>query len=103
MSEQPQESNVPHFLVTTEGELHGEDTPENREIVRRIHACVNACANLTTDELESGVVDRMREVIADVVPLLKERRNRGGSNIASPHMLSINADAATGRNMTSDC
>ncbi len=102
MSEQPHESTVPHFLVTTEGELHGEDTPENREIVRRIHACVNACANLTTDELESGVVDRMREVIADVVPLLKERRKSGGSSIAAPHVLSINADAATGQNLVSD-
>ena len=41
----------PHFVLTYDGSLHGEDTPENQEIVRRIHACVNACDEITTEEL----------------------------------------------------
>lgn len=74
MSNTPEKSaGVPEFVVTPEGELHGEDTPENREIARRIRACVNACEGLTTDELEAGIVKDMRRVLAQVVPLLQER------------------------------
>jgi hypothetical protein len=61
----------PHFLLSHEGELHGEDTPQNREIVRRIHACVSACEGISTEELESGVVQDMRRVIAQVIPVLQ--------------------------------
>lgn len=64
---------VPRFLLTMEGELHGEDTPENREIVRRIHACVNACEGISTEELETGIVQDMRRVIAGIIPILKAR------------------------------
>lgn len=66
---------TPHFLLTMEGELHGEDTEENREIVRRIHACVNACEGISTEELEKGIITDMRRVLAEVVPVL-ERQNR---------------------------
>jgi hypothetical protein len=66
---------TPHFLLTTEGELHGQDTEENREIVRRIHACVNACDGISTEELEKGIITDMRRVLAQVVPVL-ERQNR---------------------------
>lgn len=66
---------TPHFLLTTEGELHGEDTAENREIVRRIHACVNACDGISTEELEQGIITDIRRVLAQVVPIL-ERQNR---------------------------
>lgn len=65
----------PHFLLSHEGDLHGEDTPANREIVRRIHACVNACEGISTEELESGIVGDMRRVIAQVIPML-EGQNR---------------------------
>jgi hypothetical protein len=64
-----------HFLLTTEGELHGEDTLENREIVRRIHACVNACEGISTEELEKDIIADMRRVLAQVVPVL-ELHNR---------------------------
>lgn len=74
MSETDPQS-TPHFLVTSEGELHGEDTEENREIVRRIHACVNACEGISTEELENGIVADMRRVLAQVVPVL-EHHNR---------------------------
>jgi hypothetical protein len=70
MSETGQCSSAPQFVLTAEGEIYGEDTPENREIVRRIHACVNACEGISTDELEKGIVGDMRRVIAGVVPLL---------------------------------
>jgi len=74
MSE-PDPKVTPHFLLTTEGELHGEDTEENREIVRRIHACVNACDGISTEELEKGIVADMRRVLEQVVPVL-EQHNR---------------------------
>lgn len=66
-------SRTPHFLLSMDGALHGEDTPENREIVRRIHACVAACEGISTEELEEGIILQMRQVIAGVVPLLKQR------------------------------
>lgn len=61
----------PAFVVTVDGDIHGQDTPENREIVRRIRACVNACEGISTAELESGVVADMRRVLNEVIPLLK--------------------------------
>ncbi len=62
----------PHFVLTSAGELHGEDTVENRDIVRRIHACVAACDGISTEELEQGIVQDMRRVIATVAPILEE-------------------------------
>jgi hypothetical protein len=64
---------TPYFVISHEGTLHGEDTPENREIVRRIHACVEACEGISTTELEEGVVADMRRVLAQVVPVLQQR------------------------------
>ncbi|WP_417381330.1 hypothetical protein [Gimesia sp.] len=63
----------PHFVISSEGELLGEDTPENQELVRRVVACVNACDGITTEELESGIINDMRSVIAQTAPLLQER------------------------------
>lgn len=73
MSAQSEYHHTPHFVLSCEGELHGEDTPENREIVRRIHACVSACEGISTEELERGIVQDMRQVIGQVVPLLQDR------------------------------
>ena len=73
MSDTPHALNGPHFVVTAEGDMKGEDTPENRDLVRRIHACVNACEGISTEELESGVIQDMRRVIAQVIPILKQR------------------------------
>lgn len=64
----------PKFVVTAEGELLGEDTPANRELARRIHACVNACEGLTTDDLEAGIIAQMLEIVRTVGPLLDDRR-----------------------------
>ncbi|HUG90480.1 MAG TPA: hypothetical protein VML55_06585 [Planctomycetaceae bacterium] len=60
-------------MLTHAGELLGEDTAASREIVRRIHACVSACEDISTEELEAGIVADMRRVIAQVVPVLEER------------------------------
>ncbi|HTN03122.1 MAG TPA: hypothetical protein VL132_14640 [Planctomycetaceae bacterium] len=51
----------------------GVDTPANREMVRRIEACVRACEGISTDELERGIVADMRRVLAEVVPVLQQR------------------------------
>ena len=65
---------VPQFVLPAEGDVHGEDTPENREIVRRIHACVQACEGISTEELENGIVEDMQRVIGQVAPLLERQR-----------------------------
>ena len=62
----------PHFVLTADGSIHGEDTPENRELARRIHACVNACEGIPTEELEAGIVQEMCRAVARIVPLLRE-------------------------------
>ena len=96
-NEQPvnAETSVPRFVVTAEGELYGEDTPENRELVRRIHACVNACDSFTTEELERGVVQDMRRVIGQVAPLLQQREQSATQTApASPQPISVTARPA---------
>ncbi len=75
MSDKPQSMRPPHFIVTVEGDVFGEESPENREIVRRIHACVNACTSLSTDELERGIVDDLQQTVQNIVPLLEEQRD----------------------------
>ncbi len=64
MSVERQSIQPPHFVISSEGEILGEDSPENQEIVRRVVACVNACDGITTEELESGIIADMRKVIA---------------------------------------
>lgn len=83
MSEQGHSLKGPHFVITTEGDVHGEDTPGNREIVRRIHACVNACDGISIEELEGGIVGDMRQVIAQVVPLLQEKNQERKQHLSS--------------------
>jgi len=64
----------PHFTITVDGQLLGEDTEENRAITRRIRACVNACEELSTAELENGIIQDMRQVISSMAPLLAEKK-----------------------------
>jgi len=73
MTGESQSVNPPHFVISSEGEILGEDTPENQEMARRVVACVNACDGITTEELESGIIGDMRQVIAQAAPLLQER------------------------------
>lgn len=73
MSGERQSVKPPHFVISSEGEVLGEDTPENQELVRRIVACVNACDGITTEELEGGIIADMRNAIAHAAPLLQER------------------------------
>ncbi|KAA0140141.1 MAG: hypothetical protein CME32_06150 [Gimesia sp.] len=73
MTGERQSIQPPHFVISSEGEILGEDTPENQEMVRRVVACVNACDGITTEELESGIISDMRKVIAQTAPLLQER------------------------------
>lgn len=72
MNDNNTQGHVPQFVVTVDGDIHGQDTPENREIVKRIHACVNACDGISTEQLERGVVRDMQQVIAQVAPLLEQ-------------------------------
>ncbi|HBN75750.1 hypothetical protein [Rubinisphaera italica] len=61
------------LVITHEGDLLGEDNPQNHEIVRRIHACMNACEGISTEELEQGIIQDMCRVMAQVVPLLNNQ------------------------------
>lgn len=73
MNESGHALNGPHFVVTPSGDIHGESTENNLDLVRRITACVNACEGITTEELESGIVEDMRRVIAEIVPVLQSQ------------------------------
>lgn len=87
-------SAPPHFILTMEGELRGEDTEENRDIVRRIHACVNACEGITTEELEKGIIEDMRRVLNDVVPLLQRPATPNSFHAANAALLNSQAPLA---------
>lgn len=67
-------SSLPQFIVTTEGEILGEDSPENREIARRIHACVEACEQIPTEELEKGIIQDICKVMGQIVPILEQQK-----------------------------
>lgn len=67
---------APMFVLSTEGELLGVDTPANREVVRRIEACVAACEGISTEELEAGIVAQMRELLSQMVPVLQARQTQ---------------------------
>lgn len=54
--------------VTTTG--HGVESKEN---ARRIIACVNACAGIPTEQLESGEARSVRDELADIAMLEKQR------------------------------
>ena len=88
MSQSPQPSVGPSFVLTTDGELFGADTPENRALVRRIHACFAAFDGLSTEELEQGVVAEMRRLIGQVVPLLQSRADAAHSVYAPAEPMS---------------
>lgn len=68
-----EQTSAPMFVLSTDGELHGVDTEGNRELVRRIYACVQACEGISTDELEMGVIAEMKRLLGQVVPLLQNR------------------------------
>ncbi|MBX3452606.1 MAG: hypothetical protein KF777_23915 [Planctomycetaceae bacterium] len=67
---------APMFVLSTEGELLGVDTPANRDLVRRIEACVAACEGISTEELEAGIITQMRELLAQMVPVLQARQTQ---------------------------
>lgn len=64
----------PHFFVSADGEIYGENTPENQAIVRRIQACVLACDGISTEELEDGIIADLRKALDLAAPLLEQRQ-----------------------------
>ena len=76
MQEPSKSHGIPHFIITASGDLYGEDTPENRELARRIRACVNACEGIPTEDLERGIIQDMRRVLEMAVPLLADSESR---------------------------
>jgi len=74
MSENGHRLDGPHFTVSAAGDIYGDNTPENQDIVRRIHACVNACEGISTEELEHGIIGDMAQAISQIVPLLEAEK-----------------------------
>jgi len=66
-------SDPEHLILTAGGDILGNDTPRNRELARRVKACLNACDGISTDELERGVVADMCRVLMQVVPMLEHK------------------------------
>lgn len=85
----------PHFVISTDGSILGEDTPENRDIARRIHACVNACDGISTEELESGVIHEMRTMIAELVPVLQAQQQPRRQPMSRPRSIAVTNDSPT--------
>ncbi|MEX1231974.1 MAG: hypothetical protein WEB58_17145 [Planctomycetaceae bacterium] len=67
---------TPQFVLSADGLIASQNTPENQEIARRVSACVEACEGISTEELENGIIQDMRRVLSQVVPLLQERNRR---------------------------
>jgi len=76
MLEPPLSARSPQITVTADGEIFAADTPANRDLARRVQACINACAGFTTEDLERGIVDDMRRVIEQLAPLAAARAER---------------------------
>lgn len=64
------------LIITAQGDLLGPDTPENRDLARRIRACINACDGLTTSDLEQGLIRDLCQVIHSLGPLLESQRRQ---------------------------
>lgn len=62
-----------HLILTSSGEILGLDTPKNRELARRVKACLAACEGLATEELERGIIADMARVLSQVVPMLEDK------------------------------
>ena len=76
MPESSKSQSTPHFIITPAGDLFGDDTPENRELARRIRACVNACEGIPTEDLEQGIIQDMRRVLEMAMPLLVQQQTQ---------------------------
>ena len=61
------------LVVTSHGEILGEDNDESRELARRVKACINACEGISTEELERGIIHDMCRVLNQVAPLLETK------------------------------
>ncbi|QDU78322.1 hypothetical protein Pla110_00230 [Polystyrenella longa] len=87
MSSEAQKTAQSQFVVTMDGDIHGEDNAENRDIVRRIHACWNACDGIPTDELENGIISDMRNVISTMIPVLNQAKQPASGMVKKPNIM----------------
>ena len=76
-------------IISISGQAQPEATPSpapeqitpvddglNDESLRRVQACLIACEGITTEDLERGIIQEMRQTLKDVIPLLQNiRRN----------------------------
>lgn len=62
------------LVITADGDVYGPDTPDNRDLARRIRACINACQGLTTEDLENGLIQDLCRTVLQVGPLLEAQQ-----------------------------
>lgn len=70
------------LVITAAGDVFGPDTPENRDLARRIRACINACQGLKTEDLENGIVQDLCRTVLQVGPLLEAQIRQAGPRAA---------------------
>ena len=85
----------PHFVLAADGSIHGEDTEEHRELVRRIHACMNACDGISTEELEAGIIKDICQALSEVVPVLQGQADENEDRTGSRKIV-VNGDSSLG-------
>ena len=66
------------FIITTDGDILGQYTDENREMIRRFHACLNACEGISTEDLEQGIIQDMCRIMSEVAPILETKTRAAG-------------------------
>ncbi len=64
------------LIITAEGDVFGPESTENRELARRIRACINACQGLTTEDLENGLIQDLCRTVMQVAPLLEAQKQQ---------------------------
>jgi len=70
------------LVITADGDVYGPDSPENRDLARRIRACINACNGLTTEDLENGLIQDLCRTVMQVGPLLEAQRTSAANRAA---------------------
>lgn len=76
MTQSTSSSQPVQITVTGGGDVFGADSAANRNLARRVRACVNACEGLSTEDLELGIVGQMRQIIQTLAPAAAEAARR---------------------------
>lgn len=77
MSDAAPDRQVAEIVIRADGEIFGDNTPDCHALARRVHACIAACDQIATEELERGIVGEMQSLLQSVRPILESLRTSG--------------------------